>query len=212
MGWKKNVCVYLQLHEIPSIEPLYNLFIIFFDTRSEVQQERFAQDCLGNSLLNQIMSCDSVLAQWFPSALSLQFQEKRNFFSEAVDAVHALCSCDDHTGPQLNTIWLCISYLCLQHICTFFFIIAMQSKLPRLLWEKCELESVGVLECSAPWLNLNLAQRSGVTSCGPFFLVNNYKKRWLIFFQGCLIVGKTINERFPGVSCLVGFLCLPQVS
>lgn len=60
---KKNVCVYLQLHEIPSIEPLYNLFIIFFDTRSEVQQERFAQDCLGNSLLNQIMSCDSVLAQ-----------------------------------------------------------------------------------------------------------------------------------------------------
>ncbi|KAF2986435.1 hypothetical protein EK904_003699 [Melospiza melodia maxima] len=53
------------------------------NTRSEVQQGRFAQDSLGNSLLNQIMSCDSVLAQRFPSVLPLQFQEKRNLCSEA---------------------------------------------------------------------------------------------------------------------------------
>lgn len=133
---EKKVCVCLFIAPWNTkyqtiAKPFHYIFCLLNmenNTRSEVQQERFAQDYSGNSLLNQIMNCDSVLTQWFPSTLSLQFQEKQNLYSEAVDAVHALCSWDDHTGPQLNTICICISYLCLQHICTFFFIIAMQSR------------------------------------------------------------------------------------
>lgn len=77
-----------------TVKPFHFNFCLFKmenNTVSEVQQERFAQDCLGNSLLNQITSCDSVLTRWFPSVLSLQFQEKQNLYSGAVDAVQALC-------------------------------------------------------------------------------------------------------------------------
>lgn len=140
----------------------FYLFKMENNTRSEVQQERFAQDCLGKSLLNQITSCDSVLTQWFLSALSLQFQERQSLYSEAVDAVQVLCSCSDHTGPQLTQSDFAYLPVPVTHL-YFFFITAMQSRqLPRLLWEKCELENVGVLQCPPPGLNLNLAQRRGV--------------------------------------------------
>lgn len=156
---KKKKYAYLQLHEkYPSIVKHFHFNFCLLkmenNTRSEVQQERLAQGSLGNSLLNQMMSCDSVLAQRFPSVLPLQFQEKRNLCSEPVDAVHALCFCNDHTELQLNMVWPCMSS-CACHTPTFPCVTAVQSG--QAATGEVWVSTRGVLEC--PWL---LTQHRGV--------------------------------------------------